>query len=113
MDSFSRLALHEMTHYSTVGPASELDDQIIDANNNDGLKAYFPPRVHGLLDPAQDDQPGLPEINADSYAWVSLDGFVSDHCSPEGTSGNDWQNYFTQNPPNYTPGTPGDGTTLP
>ncbi|MCJ1330054.1 hypothetical protein MMC10_006735 [Thelotrema lepadinum] len=107
MDSFSRVALHEMTHYSTVGPASELGEQIVDVKNTDGNYAYDPPRVHGLIDPNQDNQPGLPEDNADSYAWMSLDSFVSDHCSPEGTSGNDYQFYFTQNPPNYTPGSPG------
>lgn len=108
IDSFSRIALHEMTHYSSVGPPSKLGEQIIDVKSADGNYAYEPDRVHGLIDPDQDGQPGLPESNADSYAWLSLDAWISDHCSPDAT-GNDWQNYFTQDPPNYTPGSPEPG----
>ncbi|KAK7062283.1 hypothetical protein R3P38DRAFT_2834433 [Favolaschia claudopus] len=96
MDSFSRVVLHEMTHYSTVGPASELEAQIVDVKNSDGEFAYGEPRVHGLIDPAQDDQPGLPEINADSYAWLGLDAFVSRICDLTDPAG-----FFTQNPPPY------------
>lgn len=100
MDSFSRIALHEMTHYSSVGPATSLGQQIRDTANEDGELAYDPPRVHGLLDPEQDDNPATTEINADSYAWMSLDAWISQKCS-NGASGNDWQSYFTQDPPPY------------
>lgn len=102
MDSFSRIALHEMTHYSSVGPATSLEEQIIDVKNSDGELAYDPPRVHGLVDPEQDDQLAFPEINADSYAWMSLDAWISRKCSPD-SSGNDWASFFTENPPPYEP----------
>ncbi|KAF8146948.1 hypothetical protein K438DRAFT_1868330 [Mycena galopus ATCC 62051] len=98
MDSFSRVVLHEMTHYSTVGPASALEEQIVDVKNNDGEFAYGEPRVHGLIDPDQDDQPGLPEVNADSYGWFGLDAFVSRICASDP---NDPSGFFTQNPPPY------------
>lgn len=102
MDSFSRIALHEMTHYSSVGPKTSLAQQIIDVKNADGEPAYDPPRVHGLLDPKQDDNPAVTEINADSYAWMSLDAWISEKCSPD-ANGNDWASYFTQDPPPYEP----------
>jgi hypothetical protein len=108
MDSFSRIALHEMLHYSTVGPATSLGDTIGDVKNEDGLYAYEPPRTHGLIDENQDDQPGLPEGNADSYAWMSLDSWISLTCATDRT-GNNWATFFTENPPNYTPGEPGSG----
>lgn len=96
MDSFSRLALHEMTHYSSVGPKTSLADQIINVKNADGEPAYDPERVHGLLH-QQDDQPGFPEINADSYAWMSLDAWISRKCAAD-MSGNNWASLFTQDP---------------
>ena len=100
MDAFSRIALHEMTHYSSVGPQTSLAQQIKDVTNEDGQPAYDPPRVHGLVDPAQDDNPAVTEINADSYAWMSLDAWISDKCSTD-DSGNNWASYFTQDPPPY------------
>ncbi|CAF9934268.1 MAG: hypothetical protein HETSPECPRED_009165 [Heterodermia speciosa] len=100
MDSFSRIALHEMTHYSSVGPQTSLAQQIVDTNNADGEKAYDPPRVHGLLDPEQDDNPAVTEINADSYAWMSLDAWISRKCAAD-PSGDNWASFFTQDPPAY------------
>ncbi|KAI9663191.1 MAG: hypothetical protein M1821_008239 [Bathelium mastoideum] len=102
MDSFSRIALHEMMHYSSVGPQTSLAAQIGDSKNADSQPAYDPPRVHGLLDPAQDDNPVLTERNADSYAWMSLDAWISRNCAPD-AGGNDWASFFTQNPPPYDP----------
>lgn len=100
MDSFSRIALHEMTHYSSVGPQTSLGQQIKDVKNADDEGAYDPPRVHGLLDPDQDDNPVPTEINADSYAWMSLDAWISRKCA-EDASGNNWASFFTQDPPPY------------
>lgn len=100
MDAFSRIALHEMTHYSSVGPAVSLAQQIQDVTNADDSPAYDPPRAHGLVDPNQDDNPVVTEINADSYAWMSLDAWISRKCSPN-SSGNDYAGYFTQDPPAY------------
>lgn len=102
MDAFSRIVLHEMLHYTSVGPDTSLAAQITDVRNNDGEFAYEPERVHGLLDPAQDDQIALPEINADSYAWMSLESFISRKClgfdkPPERES------FFVQDPPPYEP----------
>ena len=102
MDSFSRIALHEMTHYSSVGPATSLAQQIKDVLNKDEERAYDPLRVHGLLDPEQDDNPAVTEINADSYAWMSLDAWISRNCAADPT-GNNWASFFTQNPPRYEP----------
>lgn len=99
MDSFSRIALHEMTHYSSVGPKTSLADQIIDVKNADGQPTYDPPRVHGLLQ-QQDDQLSFPEINADSYAWMSLDAWISRKCAAD-SSDNNWALFFTQDPPPY------------
>ena len=99
MDAFERIVLHEMTHYSSVGPKTSLGSQIVDVLNKDGASAYDPPRVHGLIDEAQDDQPGLPEINADSYAWMSLDAKISHMCLPR--NGVEWEKFFTENPPPY------------
>ncbi|KAL8796259.1 MAG: hypothetical protein Q9195_001374 [Heterodermia aff. obscurata] len=100
MDTFSRIALHEMTHYSSVGPKTSLAEQIKDVNNADGEKVYEPSRAHGLLDPKQDDQPALTEINADSYAWMSLDARISQKCAAD-QSGNKWASFFTKDPPPY------------
>ena len=44
--------------------------------------------------------PAVAEINADSYAWMSLDAWISDKCSTD-DSGNNWASYFTQDPPPY------------
>ena len=100
MDAFSRIALHEMTHYSSVGPKTSLAQQIKDVKNEDEELAYDPPRVHGLLDPNQDDNPVVTEINADSYGWMSLDAWISHKCAADSTD-NNWASYFTQDPPAY------------
>lgn len=100
MDSFSRIALHETIHYSSVGPKTSLAQLIRDTVNADLKSAYDPPRVHGLLDPEQDENPGLTEINADSYAWMSLDAWISRKCAAD-SSKKKWASFFTQNPPPY------------
>jgi hypothetical protein len=110
MDTFSRIALHEMMHMSTVGPPiigdEDSDGQIRDISLNDPddgspFGAYGPINTHALADKAQDDyfNPALTEENADSYAWMALDALVSRHCAAN-TQGDDWQNFFTKNPPN-------------
>ncbi|KAJ7915390.1 hypothetical protein B0H13DRAFT_1610500 [Mycena leptocephala] len=101
MDTFSRVVLHEMMHYSSVGPESELQCPIIDVKNNDLNYAYGPSRVHGLIDPDQDGQSGKPEINADSYAWMSLDAWISRKCTAA-KGEEDWVSYFTGDLPPYT-----------
>ncbi|KAI1317619.1 hypothetical protein F5Y16DRAFT_406595 [Xylariaceae sp. FL0255] len=98
IDTFSRLALHEMMHYSSVGPASTMGLQITDTNNDDGHLAYGPLRNHGLVDPNQDNNPGLADVNADNYAWLSLDAWISRMCAADIDT---WDQFFTQNPPNY------------
>lgn len=100
MDTFSRIVLHEMTHSSSVGPDSSLENQIIDVKNTDGGFAYDPPRVHGLVDEDQDNQLALPENNADSYAWMALDTLISRDCSPPSTDDR-WQDFFKEDPPPY------------
>jgi hypothetical protein len=72
----------KMTHYSTVGPPSALGQQSVDTVNTDGFGAYDPDRTHGLIDPDQDDNPSVTEINADNYAWMALDGYMSFACTP-------------------------------
>lgn len=67
-----------MTHYSTVGPASTLAEQIVDQVNDDGNPAYGIDRAFGLIDEDQDNQPGKAESNADNYAWVSQ---TREHCT--------------------------------
>jgi hypothetical protein len=120
MDTFSRVALHEMTHMSTVGPPIIRNDeegedgQIRDVpltapDDSDGddsddepfeFPAYGPVNAHALVDEAQDDyfNPYKAETNADSYAWMALDALVSRHCATD-TSGNNWVNFFTESPP--------------
>lgn len=98
MDTFSRVALHEMMHYSSVGPPSTLGEQIQDVFNVDRKVAYDPPRVHGLVDKNQDNNPALTEINADSYAWMALDTWVSMTCSNDQAT---YDQFFEQNPPAY------------
>lgn len=100
MDTLSRIALHEMTHYSSVGPPSALGQQIIDVTNADGYGAYEPDRCHGLVDPAQDDNPAVTEVNADSYAWMAQDAYFSFACTTAPSNPGD---YFTD-PPAYDPG---------
>lgn len=97
MDTFSRVVLHETLHYSTVGPPSLLNANIVDAMNEDGEKAYGPERAHALNDPNQDDQAGLAEVNADNYAYMALAGWVGYSCSPD----DNWASYFPDVPPNY------------
>jgi len=88
-----------MMHYSSVGPASSLGLEIVDVFNADGEPAYEPSRAHGLIDENQDNQPGFPEINADSYAWMSIDAFMSQNCIEDI---NNWPAFFTENPPPYS-----------
>lgn len=99
IDTFSRIVLHETLHYSTVGPPSSLGEQIVDQRNDDGEPAYDPERCHGLNDPEQDDQPGKAEANADNYAWMSIDGWVSYNCAE---NKDEWDTFFTEDPPNYS-----------
>ena len=110
MDTFSRIALHEMTHMSTIGPPiigdEDEDGQIKDImltdpdDDEDRFAAYGPVNAHALVDESQDDyfNPAVTEINADSYAWMALDALVSRHCATDATDDN-WQNFFTENPP--------------
>lgn len=74
MYTFSRVILHETLHYSTVGPPSLLNANIVDAMNKDGETAYGPERAHAVNNPTQDDQTGLAEVNADKYAYMVLAG---------------------------------------
>ncbi|KAI1812526.1 hypothetical protein GGS20DRAFT_591637 [Poronia punctata] len=105
MDTFSRVALYEMTHYSSVGPDSGLGEQIKDVSNADGFRAFDPLRVYGLIDPKQDDNEAVAEINADSYAWMSLDAWLSRRCAD---NPNKPDAFFTKNPPAYDPEDEGD-----
>lgn len=102
MDTFSRIALHEMTHYSTVGPPSLAEgDMIQDVQMFDGEPAYGTVRAHALIDKNQEEtayNPGASETNADNYAWMSLDALVSRHCASDVT-GDNWAAFFTQDPP--------------
>lgn len=101
MDAFSQVALHETLHYSTVGPPSKLGEQIVDQQNEDDEVAYVPERAHGLNDPDQDGQPGKAETNADNYAWMALDAWVSYNCSPDKDKQDAWDSYFPDDPPDY------------
>ncbi|WXC59587.1 hypothetical protein SNK03_005449 [Fusarium graminearum] len=102
MDTFSRVALHETLHYSTIGPQSKLKEEIGDQFNEDGERAYDPERAHGLNDPKQDNQPGKSENNADNYAWMSLDAIISNRCIIETTNGEKpWHSFFPDPPPKY------------
>jgi len=95
MDAFSRIALHEITHYNSVGPATSLAQQIIDTTNEDRKSTYNLPRVHSLVDSKQGNNPVVTKMNADSYAWISLDAWISRKCSPD-SSGNNWASFFTR-----------------
>lgn len=72
--------LHEMTLYNFMGPASSLASQIINAKNLNENLAYDPLRMHGFLNPAQDEQELLTEIIAKTYAWMSLDICIIRMC---------------------------------
>lgn len=111
MDTFSRIALHEMTHMSTVGPPiiadpeddDDDDGQIKDVSLYDdegAFAAYGPINAHALADPEQGDyyNPDLTQTNADNYAWMALDALVSRHCASD-PSGDTWQGFFTESPP--------------
>lgn len=87
-------------YYSSVGPRTSLAQQIQDVKNTDGELVYDPSCMHGLLDPKQDDNPAAIEINTDSYAWISLDAWISRKCMAD-SSGNNWASFFTQDPPPY------------
>lgn len=94
------MALHEMTDYSSVGPRSALGQQIIDVTNANGYAAYDPGCCHGLIDPAQGDNPAVTEVNADSYAWMAQDAYFSFACTTDPSKPGD---HFTD-PPAYVPG---------
>lgn len=100
MDTFSRIALHEMTHYSFVGPPNVNGEMIQDLQMSDGETAYGTVNAHALVDEGQDDffNPAVAETNADNYAWMALDALVSRHCT-ETPSGDEWQNFFKESPP--------------
>ncbi|WPB06264.1 uncharacterized protein RHO25_010921 [Cercospora beticola] len=100
MDTFSRIALHEMLHYKTMGVDSGVGAQIVDVNNADGASAYDPERCFGLVDEDQDDNPGAAEINADSYAWMALDAWVSYNCIAEDKK-EEYDEFFELEPPEY------------
>ncbi len=73
MDKFSRIALHEVTHYNSVGPATSLSQQIKDWTNEDNESAYDLPRVHNLVDSKQDNNPivtRLMPIAMLGYRWT-------------------------------------------
>jgi hypothetical protein len=96
IDTLARVVLHEMIHYDMVATGAGVP-QITDVHNKDGLAAYGPDRSHGLVDPEQDDDPGLADVNADNYAWFAMDAYVSFTFS---SNPDDAPNYF-QNPPRY------------
>ena len=81
MDVFSRIVLREMTHYSFVSPATAFEYQIIDVKNLNDVSASELIHMHDLLDPAQDDQAYSTQLNGDSYAWMSLDAYISHKCA--------------------------------
>lgn len=107
MDTFARIALHEMTHMSSVGPPIIRDHEdeddyglIKDVQMVDGDTSYGPQNAHALVDKNQDEfwNPALAETNADNYAWMSLDSLISRHCS-EVIGGDDWATFFAESPP--------------
>ncbi|KAI0140352.1 hypothetical protein BJ166DRAFT_116719 [Pestalotiopsis sp. NC0098] len=105
MDSLSRLLLHEMLHYSTVGE-DIFGSRIVDVLNQDSERAYYPQRAHGLVDPDQDDDAASAVTNADSYAWHATNSYFKYACNnveEPGPNGGNWND-----PPAYTAGEPGD-----
>ncbi|KAF7521258.1 hypothetical protein G7054_g12503 [Neopestalotiopsis clavispora] len=105
MDSLSRLLLHEMLHYSTVGE-DIFGSRIVDVLNEDTERAYYPQRTHGLVDANQDDDAASAVTNADSYAWHATNSYFKYACNnveEPGPNGGNWND-----PPAYTTGEPGD-----
>jgi hypothetical protein len=96
IDTLARVVLHEMTHYDMVAAGAGVS-QITDAFNKDEQRAYGADRSHALVDPDQDDDPGLADVNADNYAWFAMDAYISFTFS---SNPDDAPNYF-QNPPHY------------
>ena len=96
IDAFSRIVIRQIISSSSVYLTFS-DSPVTDVTNADGVPADDPARAHGLVNPAQDAQGFLAVNNADSYAWMSLDAFISSKCS----QGSDWSSYFTQDPPPY------------
>ena len=97
IDTFSRVVLHEITHGSNVGPESELGAQIIDVTNTiDKMKAYGFERAHALVT----ERPGQDVVNADNYALMSLDAWVSWTCTPR-ENRDAWASFFPDAPPDY------------
>lgn len=95
MDAFSRIVIRQIISSTSVSQPSE--SPVTNVLNADGVPTYDPARAHGLVNPAQDAQGFLAVKNPDSYAWMSLDAFISRKCS----LGSDWSGYFTQDPPPY------------
>ncbi|KAI1772789.1 hypothetical protein F4818DRAFT_444168 [Hypoxylon cercidicola] len=109
MESLSRLILHEMLHFRSVGTPI-FNSQIRDENNDDDLRAYYPQRTHGLVDATQDNADGqsgeTAVTNADSYAWHATNSYYKYACNnvqQPGPNGGNWND-----PPRYTPNEPGD-----
>lgn len=96
MDTFSRVVLHEITHGRNVGPESELASRIIDKVNDDGEPAYDIRRAHALVD----EDRMLHTINADNYAFMCLDAWVSWDCTPR-ENRDAWASFFPDPPPPY------------
>lgn len=96
MDTFSRVVLHEITHGSNVDPKSALAARIIDVPNEDGEPAYDISRAHALVK----DDPGKETINADNYAFMSLDAWFSWQCTPR-ENRDAWASFFSDSPPAY------------
>ncbi|KAI0107466.1 hypothetical protein GGR51DRAFT_515576 [Nemania sp. FL0031] len=109
MESLARLILHETLHFRSVGNPI-FNSQIRDEDNDDGLRAYYPQRTHGLVDPNQDNGDGqsgeTAVTNADSYAWHATNSYYKYACNnveQPGPNGGNWND-----PPAYTPNEPGD-----
>lgn len=83
MDTFSRIALHEMTHYTSVDPPNVDSEMIQDVQMTGGETASGTVNAHALVDKTQADyfNPALAENNADNYAWTALDALVSRNCT--------------------------------
>ncbi|RBR25409.1 uncharacterized protein FIESC28_01846 [Fusarium coffeatum] len=96
MDTFSRVVLHEITHGENVGPESELSAQIKDIENDDEGTAYGINRAHALVR----EKIGQEVYNADNYAYMSLDAWVSWDCTPADNR-DAWASFFPDPPPDY------------
>ncbi|KAI4864615.1 hypothetical protein F4820DRAFT_327929 [Hypoxylon rubiginosum] len=109
MESLARIILHEMIHFRSVGTPI-FNSQIREEDNDDGIRAYYPQRAHGLVDAAQDNKNGetgeTAVTNADNYAWHATNSYYKYACNnveEPGPNGGNWND-----PPPYTPGSPGD-----